>query len=153
MVALLDIKMEAVQYSAMSNRWTNMARILGNRSPIQPPKPRDPGGLDAYGKWHPTSYFDEKIAFEAEQKRLGNPSGDDIMNVAKNMAYFTPVIGAATTLGDAGTAFEKGDVGGGALNTAFAFGSLWMPGLFKMLGSGAKGLFNSAKTGIATMEC
>jgi TP901 family phage tail tape measure protein len=105
------------------------------------PKPRDPGGWDAQGKWHPTSYFDnlkkmkrERELYEAEQKRLGNPSGDDIMSVAKNMAYFTPVIGAGTLIGDSASSFSKGDVAGGIFNAAGAALGGVGPKLFEKIG-------------------
>jgi TP901 family phage tail tape measure protein len=132
--------------NAMANRWMAMGRAFKNGYTGRP-QPQDPGGWDAQGMWHPSSYFKQIEAFrkkrdadEAEQKRLGNPSGEDIMNVAKNMAYFYPLIGSTMMGLDATDSASKGDWGGAAFNAAGALASLWMPGAFKLLGMGIMGI-------------
>ena len=48
----------------------------------------------------------------------GDPTSQEVMGAAKTAAYFTPVLGAGLSFGDAASSFEKGDVGGGLVNAA-----------------------------------
>jgi TP901 family phage tail tape measure protein len=149
-------KVGKAEDTAMSNRWIAMGKFFANKksnlsvNPITAkpvtPKPRDPGGLDAYGNWHPSSFFKDpwnkgewlKVKDPVVRRQRWALANDDsgLMDFGRTAAYFTPGIGAGMSAGDAATSFGKGDIGGGILNSAFAAGSLWMPGVFKAIGQG-----------------
>jgi TP901 family phage tail tape measure protein len=59
----------------------------------------------------------------------GEPTSGEVMNVAKQMAYVLPGIGAGTLVGDSATAFGKGDIAGGILNAAMAPAGIFGPAL------------------------
>jgi hypothetical protein len=163
------------------------------------PKPRDPGGWDAQGNWHPTSYFKKpketrrRLVIDSNtinmaatdpaapwnkggwaenskdpEKRKntwqmygwkpsyikeGEATSADIMNVAKTMAYFTPVIGAGTLIGDSASSFSKGDVAGGIFNAAGAALGGVGPKLFEKIGGfkPAQDFFNTLMKPVAAV--
>jgi len=110
---------------------------LLNLKPNDPNAPWNKGGWAENGDdpvqrkryWHQWGYKPSNF-------KPGDPTSGQVMDVAKTGAYFVPGIAAMTSAGDAATSFGKGDIGGGILNSAFAAGSLWMPGLFKAVGQG-----------------
>jgi hypothetical protein len=79
---------------------------------------------------------------------MSQPGSKEIVDVGKNIGYFTPGIGSGLAFGDAGTAFGKGDVGGGLLNTAFGFGAMWIPKAIGMIGKGLGAAGDFIKTGL-----
>jgi TP901 family phage tail tape measure protein len=122
------------------------------------PKPRDPGGLDAYGKWHPSSFFDEpwnngewlKIEDPVVRRQRWALAHDDsgLMEFGRTAAYFTPGIGAGMLAGDSATAFGQGDVGGGILNALLAPLGAFGGSLAKFAGKGLGVVGNFLKTGL-----
>ena len=79
---------------------------------------------------------------------MAQPGSREIVEAGKTAGYFAPGIGSGLALGDAGTAFGKGDVGGGLLNTAFGFGAMWIPKALGMIGKGLGAAGNFIKTGL-----
>jgi hypothetical protein len=79
---------------------------------------------------------------------MGQPGSREIVDAGKTAGYFLPGIGSGLAFGDAGTAFGKGDVGGGLLNTAFGFGAMWIPKAIGMIGKGLGQAADFVKTGL-----
>ena len=79
---------------------------------------------------------------------MSQPGSRELVEAGKTAGYFTPGIGSGLAFGDAGTAFGKGDVGGGLLNTAFGFGAMWIPKALGMIGKGLGAAGDFIKTGL-----
>jgi TP901 family phage tail tape measure protein len=79
---------------------------------------------------------------------MGQPGSREIVGAGKTAGYFLPGIGSGLAFGDAGTAFGKGDVGGGLLNAAFGFGAMWIPKAIGMIGKGIGQAADFVKTGL-----
>lgn len=105
-------------------------------------KRKDPNSMatnDPMAPWNQGDY----LQFNDPQTRrqywsMSQEGSRDIVNVGKNIGYFTPVVGSGLSFGDAATAFGKGDIGGGLLNTAFGAGALWIPRALGLIGKGFK---------------
>jgi TP901 family phage tail tape measure protein len=79
---------------------------------------------------------------------MSQPGSRELVEAGKTAGYFAPGIGSGLAFGDAGTAFGKGDVGGGLLNTAFGFGAMWIPKALGMIGKGLGAAGDFIKTGL-----
>ena len=79
---------------------------------------------------------------------MSQPGSRELVEAGKTAGYFMPGIGSGLAFGDAGTAFGKGDVGGGLLNTAFGFGAMWIPKALGMIGKGLGAAGDFIKTGL-----
>jgi TP901 family phage tail tape measure protein len=112
---------------------------------VKPPKPRDPGGLDAQGNWHPSSFFDKPwnkgywlTTHKDEQIRQQQwiLSNDDsgLMQFGRTAAAFTPVVGSGLLTGNSISSFGKGDIAGGIFNAAGAALGGFGPKMFEKIG-------------------
>jgi len=152
--------------TAMSNRWMAMGKFFANNKAKETRKrltnseminmaATDPKAPWNNGNWATNGndpkqrkLYWQQYGWRPSWTKEGDPTSGEVTDVAKNMSYFVPVIGAGSLYGDAITAAQSGDYVGAGVDTAFATGSLWMPAVGRALAASPIG--QGIKTGLRT---
>jgi len=102
---------------------------------------------DSSAPWNKGTWlgFNDRNAAKTQWILQNDDTG--LMDAGRTVAAFTPVVGSGLLTGNAITDAQNGDWLGAGLNGAFAAGSLWLPGAFKLVGEGlskAKGFIKTS---------
>jgi len=91
---------------------------------------------DSSAPWNKGTWlgFNDRNAAKTQWILQNDNTG--LMDAGRTVAAFTPVVGSGLLTGNAITDAQNGDWLGAGLNSAFAAGSLWLPGALKLVGEG-----------------